>query len=33
VVWAMMRKVEQAAYGGMKSGVWFDASRHKPVAA
>ncbi|MCV4316641.1 IS110 family transposase, partial [Escherichia coli] len=27
------RKLAQVAYGGLKSGVPFDASRHNPVAA
>ena len=30
---AMMRKLAQVAYGVLKSGVPFDASRHNPVAA
>ncbi|KXM51910.1 transposase, partial [Escherichia coli] len=30
---AMMRKLDQVAYGVLKSGVPFDASRHNPVAA
>ncbi|NAR11845.1 IS110 family transposase, partial [Escherichia coli] len=29
----MMRKLAQGAYGVLKSGVPFDASRHNPVAA
>ncbi|NAG06662.1 hypothetical protein GUB87_19865 [Escherichia coli] len=29
----MMRKLAQVAYGVLKSGVPFDASRHNPVAA
>ncbi|KXN32351.1 transposase [Escherichia coli] len=32
-VGAMMRKLAQVAYGVLKSGVPFDASRHNPVAA
>ncbi|KXM99506.1 transposase [Escherichia coli] len=30
---AKMRKLAQVAYGVLKSGVPFDASRHNPVAA
>ncbi|MCV4318806.1 IS110 family transposase, partial [Escherichia coli] len=29
----VMRKLAQGAYGVLKSGVPFDASRHNPVAA
>ncbi len=33
ILGAMMRKLAQVAYGVLKSGVPFDASRHNPVAA
>ncbi|MBS9192422.1 transposase, partial [Escherichia coli] len=33
ILGAMMRKLAQVAYGVLKSGVAFDASRHNPVAA
>ena len=32
ILGAMMRKLAQVAYGVLKSGVPFDASRHNPVA-
>ncbi|EFE0934250.1 TPA: IS110 family transposase, partial [Escherichia coli] len=33
ILGSIMRKLAQVAYGVLKSGVPFDASRHNPVAA